>query len=100
MPYDATNKPLIPTDVVGARCPRCDYDLRGLTRNICPECGTPFDPRNLARPEPIWRRTLRGVRKCGQRHPRLRFFVLAMAAILLLVTLQKKGGCLMPNTAF
>jgi len=23
-------------------CPRCKYDLRGLERNICPECGQEF----------------------------------------------------------
>jgi hypothetical protein len=29
------------------RCLECDYDLRGLTENRCPECGTPFDPEEL-----------------------------------------------------
>lgn len=24
------------------RCGRCDYELRGLVENRCPECGTPF----------------------------------------------------------
>lgn len=24
----------------GSRCPRCDYDLTGLDRPVCPECGT------------------------------------------------------------
>lgn len=28
-------------------CPTCQYDLTGLTRNICPECGTPFDLEDL-----------------------------------------------------
>jgi hypothetical protein len=27
-----------------AVCLQCGYDLRGLTENRCPECGTPFDP--------------------------------------------------------
>ncbi len=26
------------------RCRVCDYDLRGLPKPRCPECGTPFDP--------------------------------------------------------
>lgn len=25
-------------------CAKCQYDLTGLRQNICPECGTPFDP--------------------------------------------------------
>lgn len=29
-------------------CLFCDYDLRGLTRDICPECGRSFDPMNPA----------------------------------------------------
>lgn len=29
------------------RCPRCDYSLIGLLQNICPECGSPFDPEYL-----------------------------------------------------
>lgn len=27
-------------------CRRCGYELRGLSRNRCPECGQPFDPNN------------------------------------------------------
>ncbi len=27
----------------GLHCPRCDYDLRGLPEDRCPECGIPFD---------------------------------------------------------
>ncbi len=26
------------------RCTSCGYELRGLTENRCPECGTGFDP--------------------------------------------------------
>lgn len=32
------------------RCLRCNYDLRGNTSGICPECGTPVDP-NLWPPQ-------------------------------------------------
>ena len=28
-------------------CPLCDYDLRGLPANRCPECGYAFDPEEL-----------------------------------------------------
>ena len=28
----------------GLKCPRCEYDLRGLEGNVCPECGEEFDP--------------------------------------------------------
>ena len=31
----------------GLECPECRYNLTGLTENRCPECGTPFDPRQL-----------------------------------------------------
>ncbi|MDM8009026.1 MAG: hypothetical protein QUV05_23040 [Phycisphaerae bacterium] len=31
-----------------ASCLRCGYSLRGLTENRCPECGTPFDPEQMA----------------------------------------------------
>ena len=26
------------------RCLRCNYDLTGNTRGVCPECGTPLEP--------------------------------------------------------
>ena len=29
-------------------CPKCDYNLTGLTENRCPECGEPFDPEELS----------------------------------------------------
>jgi predicted amidophosphoribosyltransferase len=28
-------------------CPNCRYDLRATTTGICPECGTPFDPKHI-----------------------------------------------------
>lgn len=33
-----------PTRFAGIVCPKCQYDLRGLSQPICPECGTRFDP--------------------------------------------------------
>jgi hypothetical protein len=32
-----------------AECAKCRYPLRGLTGYRCPECGQPFDPKNLTR---------------------------------------------------
>jgi len=44
-------------------CPNCDYNLTGLTRNICPECGREFDPERIRNwqsrePKPIGKREL------------------------------------------
>jgi hypothetical protein len=36
------------------RCPECGYALHGLTRNLCPECGTVFRPSDVStRPEQV-----------------------------------------------
>jgi hypothetical protein len=29
------------------RCPACEYELTGLTRRVCPECGRIFDPHAI-----------------------------------------------------
>lgn len=44
-------------------CPKCGYSLRGLeTTGTCPECGQPFDKRQLAQrvepDQPLTRRRL------------------------------------------
>jgi hypothetical protein len=42
-------------------CPTCGYNLTGLTRHVCPECGSAFDPEMLlempeiATREMVWR---------------------------------------------
>src|SRR5437660_10460211 len=36
-------------------CQTCGYNLRGLTSNRCPECGTFFDPAQLAEARIPWR---------------------------------------------
>ena len=38
------------------RCAACEYDLRGLTQNRCPECGLEFDPNYLPPAEVPWLR--------------------------------------------
>lgn len=40
----------IPHDdpLADASCLHCGYSLCGLTENRCPECGTPFDPQEMA----------------------------------------------------
>jgi hypothetical protein len=35
-------------------CPGCGYDLRGITSDRCPECGTPFDPNQPTEPQIPW----------------------------------------------
>lgn len=35
-------------------CPRCGYNLTGLTQNVCPECGEGFDPDGLAKRQDVW----------------------------------------------
>lgn len=37
-------------------CLHCGYDLRGLDRNRCPECGEEFDPEANLRPRLPWAR--------------------------------------------
>ncbi len=49
------------------RCPHCRYDLRGHTEDRCPECGSAFDPSELARlapRTPLSRRVLRSLCVC------------------------------------
>lgn len=36
-----------PADEFPVHCPKCDYLLRGLTDERCPECGKPFDRGRL-----------------------------------------------------
>jgi hypothetical protein len=36
------------------RCAACEYDLRGLTQNRCPECGLEFDPNYLPPADVPW----------------------------------------------
>ncbi len=36
-------------------CPKCCYDLTGLSENRCPECGEAFDPGALMREQSIRR---------------------------------------------
>lgn len=43
---DRRNNPP-PVEFSGLHCPTCDYDLTGLSKNRCPECGERFDRRIL-----------------------------------------------------
>lgn len=54
---DADPKPPTPTkDPVDERlyCPKCAYNLTGLSDSQCPECGTAFDRKNLRRDSMKW----------------------------------------------
>lgn len=67
--YDVTSNEvrgacLNPSADIAIVCANCGYDLRGLASNVCPECGTGFDPTRKS-PAPIpWlhRRSLGYVR--------------------------------------
>jgi hypothetical protein len=48
MPSDARVDPSqFPEDEFPLVCPKCDYSLRGLPSDICPECGSQFDRGRL-----------------------------------------------------
>jgi hypothetical protein len=51
-------------DDIGLNCPCCRYNLTGLTRDVCPECGTAFD-LELLRNDQRYRR--RGTPVYGKR---------------------------------
>jgi len=42
----------LPIPDFGWHCTDCGYELRALSRHLCPECGTPFDPEALLGNEP------------------------------------------------
>jgi hypothetical protein len=60
MSLDAASALLDHADATAAglvqRCAACDYDLRGLTENRCPECGLRFDPNFLPSADIPWLR--------------------------------------------
>jgi len=50
-------------DGVGARftglaCPKCGYDLGGISEPMCPECGERFDPERIRNAPKSWYRAL------------------------------------------
>ena len=52
------DKPTVLTNSQALHCPRCDYDVRGLQDDVCPECGARFTPAELlAYAEGRWRHT-------------------------------------------
>lgn len=42
----------LPVPDFGLLCSACEYPLHGLTRRVCPECGTEFDPARILGDEP------------------------------------------------
>ena len=59
MSVDATTmlaEPAADGSIARRRCAACDYDLRGLSQNRCPECGLEFDPHFLPPADVPWLR--------------------------------------------
>ncbi len=75
-------------DETGLNCPKCGYNLTGLTRHVCPECGTAFD-LELLRTDPELRRT--GTPVYGKRGLRL---IRSTVATLLLLLFRPKSFAL------
>lgn len=69
IPEDARVDPgQFPPDEFPLYCPNCDYLLRGLEVNRCPECGRPFDPGRLLVEQYVIHsagRRSRGIRRIG-----------------------------------
>ena len=72
---NADNDKLVAGSLAGndAACPSCGYELRGLTRARCPECGMPLDVE-LLRDGPyegpdIWRDVIDSLPLDGWRMP-------------------------------
>ena len=78
------------------RCPRCDYIVKGLQHNHCPECGNIFDPIELRHradlleeeeqfqlSAPRWMRVLVFMRKHSSSLYVWLFVVIALTAFLL-----------------
>ncbi len=42
MGQTSTENATVFADRIGARCPRCNYELKGLAKPQCPECGKQF----------------------------------------------------------
>lgn len=51
------------------RCHVCEYNLRGLTCNKCPECGTVFLPSDEMKSEAVMRHLINIIATIVQKHP-------------------------------
>ncbi len=74
---DPESEPLIPLDAEDHRCGHCGYDLRGVTKKRCPECGERFYIFDVE-----LRRDERAMKKRIQRNrPPLVYFVAVFSSV-------------------
>jgi hypothetical protein len=86
------DKPVIPTDLEGMQCPACGYDLRGLHKPVCPECGRAFYPKDFEKPRWIGEKEIAAARW---------FLPLAGCALIALLILLRRMGAVgyVPDSA-
>jgi hypothetical protein len=72
-----------PEDEFPVYCPKCDYLLRGLRDERCPECGTPFDRGRLLVQQYVHEWNRRALKKMGEDKWLRRFLVFAAVAVVI-----------------
>jgi hypothetical protein len=79
---------------LGSRCFHCEYDLRSLPQNVCPECGNAFDPQNpftYIHPALLTRWRTKWLRRALRPPPLFDCLVIAAAAGFVIVRSSSPG---------